>query len=136
MTTIRSQPCTACPYRLDCPSGIWHPDEYAKLRDYDRPTGEQPVAAFACHATPDHLCHGWAVVGSNRGPGYDLLALRFAELVAGAPIEIPDPAVPMFATGTDAADWGEADVDQPGPDAATTITRLVRKYPRLRTTPE
>ena len=127
MTAIRSMPCSACPYRLDVPSGLWDASEYEKLRDYDRPTAYQPPAAFACHATPDHLCNGWAVVHTTRGHEYDLLALRLEGVDA-----IPDAGVPMFDSGNDAADWGQRDIENPSPAAFEAVWKLMRKYPHLR----
>lgn len=124
--TIRSQPCSACPYRLDVPSGVWDASEYDKLRPYDRPTGDQPWAGFACHATPEHFCHGWAVVHMRRGRRYELLALRLLP-----EMEIPDAGVPLFDSGTDAADWGQQDHDNPSTEAIEVINRLIRKYDRL-----
>lgn len=126
MTEIRRTPCPACPYRCDVPSGVWHDEEYAKLRRYDRPTGEQPPAAFSCHATPERLCHGWAVVHSTRGHAFDLLALR---LLGGPPV--PPAVVPLFSSGAQAADHGEQDIARPGPAAVRAIDTL-RRYPRLR----
>lgn len=127
MDTVRSQPCSACPYRQDVPSGVWSAHEYDKLRDYDKPTGEQPFEAFACHATPEHLCHGWAVVHTTRGNEYDLLALR----IHGYP-DIPDAGVPLFASGNEAADHGQADIEQPSEEAIAAVEKLSRKYDRLR----
>lgn len=124
---IRSQPCSACPYRQDVASGVWAHQEYEKLRDYDASTGEQPFAPFACHATPEHYCHGWAVVHTSRGHEFDLLALR----LHGCP-EIPEAGVPLFASGNEAADHGQAEVATPGSAAVETIERLTRKYTRLR----
>ena len=124
--TVRSQPCTACPYRKDVPSGVWAQHEYDKLRDYDLPTGEQPMAVFACHATPEHLCHGWAVCHTTRGNEYDLLALR----LHGYP-DIPEAGVSLFASGNEAADHGQADVDDPSDEAIEAVSRLIRKYERL-----
>jgi Family of unknown function (DUF6283) len=124
---VRSEPCTACPYRRDAPSGLWAADEYAKLRDYDAPTAQQPLAAFRCHATPDHYCHGWAVCHSTRGHAHELIALRLAHVDT-----IPAAAVPLFASGTEAADHGARDVDAPAPHTIETAARLLRKYPRLR----
>ena len=129
---VRRAACPSCPYRLDVPSGVWHPDEYAKLPPYDEPTAEQPLAAFCCHASPDEFCHGWAVVGSSRGAEFDLLALRLATIVAGQRIEVPAPSVPLFASGAEAAAHGLADVLAPGDDADRVRDRLVRAYPRLR----
>ena len=127
MSAIRSMPCTACPYRRDVPSGLWASHEYDKLRGYDKPTGEQPFESFACHATPDHLCHGWAVVHTSRGHEYDLLALR----VFHPGETIPPSGVPLFASGNDAADWGQQDVDGPSVEAVQAIDRLLTKHPRL-----
>lgn len=127
MSTIRSQPCTACPYRLDVPSGVWAPHEYDKLRDYDRPTGDQPFAAFGCHATPEHYCHGWAVVHTSRGHAFDLLALRLLGID-----DVPEAGVPLFDSGNDAADWGQRDANDPSPQAHELMDRLMRKYSRLR----
>jgi hypothetical protein len=127
MTEVRREPCSACPYRRDVASGIWAHEEYEKLRDYDAPTGYQPMGAFACHATPDHFCHGWAVVHTSRGSEHDLLALR----LHGDP-EIPAPAVPLFGSGNEAADHGQADVEAPSPAAVETAAKLLRKHPRLR----
>ena len=127
MSDIRSAPCTACPYRCDVPSGVWAASEYEKLRPYDEPTGEQPFAPFMCHATPEHMCHGWAVVHGNRGHEYDLLALR----MRGNP-PIPESAVPLFASGNEAADHGQAEIETPSTETLETVDRLLRKYERLR----
>ena len=125
---VRSVPCSTCPYRTDVPSGVWAWEEYEKLREYDARTAEQPLAVFACHATPEHLCHGWAVCHTNRGHEYDLLALR----IRGANYDrIPEAAVPLFDSGNDAADHGQANIDDPDEDAIETAERLLRKYERL-----
>lgn len=112
---------------------MWAANEYDKLADYDAPTGLQPTAAFACHATPEHLCHGWAVVHSNRGNDCELLALRIAEVIADALIEIPEPFVPLFASGTEAAEHGKRDIEHPDEEAIAMAARLQDKYERLRT---
>ena len=127
--SVRSQPCSSCPYRQDVPSGVWSFDEYEKLRDYDNETFDQPFAVFACHATPEHLCHGWAVVHTNRGNEYDLIALRIWPPSGG----VPEAAVALFESGNDAADHGQAAIDDPDPAAIATQRRLMKKYPRLRT---
>lgn len=123
---IRAIPCRACPYRRDVASGVWAEEEYEKLRAYDAPTASQPPAAFACHATPEHLCHGWALVHSNRGLEHELLALR----LCGTPT-LPDPVIALFASGAEAADHGQRDAMAPSATARTTIERLIRKHPRL-----
>lgn len=129
MTEIRSQPCSACPYRLDCPSGVWEHSEYEKLRPYDNDTFDQPFAAFACHATPGSLCNGWAVCHSNRGHRHSLVALRLLGIG-----DVPPESVPLFASGNDAADWGQQNIEDPDDDAIEIVARLQRKYPRLRDT--
>jgi hypothetical protein len=128
MSDIRKEPCSACPYRQDVPSGLWAHQEYEKLRLYDAPTPEQPSAPFACHATPEHYCHGWAVVHSSRGNEFALLALRLRGIR-----DVPPAAVPLMFSGNDAANHGEADIDEPSLDAVEAIQKLLRKHPRLET---
>lgn len=45
--TVRTEPCSSCPYRRDVPSGVWHREEYEKLLQYDDSTEILP--AFMCH---------------------------------------------------------------------------------------
>lgn len=130
MTVIRAQACEACPYRRDVPSGVWEAHEYDKLRAYDLPTGDQPMATFYCHASPQAMCHGWAVVHTSRGHEFDLLALR----LWGSP-PIPPPSVPLFNNGNEAADHGQRDANAPLEDATKMMDRLLRKHPRLRGEP-
>lgn len=129
---VRSEPCTACPYKVETPSGVWETHEYTKLRAYDEPTFAQPAEWFACHATPSHACHGWAVVHNTRGGEYELLATRLHG------IEWEDAAanssVELFGSGNEAADHGQADIEDPSDEAIETSRRLVRKYERLRET--
>lgn len=125
MTLVRQTPCPQCPYRRDVPSGVWAHEEYEKLRRYDAETPAQPVEGFSCHATPERYCHGWAVVHTSRGHECDLLALRF-----GGDVEIPEPAVPLFASGNEAANHGQRDIAHPSADALDAMTTL-RRYPRL-----
>lgn len=131
--SIRSQPCSACPYRQDVPSGVWGPHEYEKLAQYDAPTSEQPFVPFACHATPEHLCHGWAVVHANRGNEFYPVALRIQGI---DPDQIPEAAVPMFGSGQEACDHGKRDIDNPSQEAVEVIDRLMGKYDRLKTQDE
>jgi hypothetical protein len=107
---------------------VWASHEYDKLVEYDEPTGNQPLATFACHATPDHHCHGWAVVHTSRGHEYDLLALR----VYPPSTPVPAAGVPLFDSGAEAAAHGQRDVDTPAPEAQAAAQRLLRKHPRLR----
>jgi hypothetical protein len=92
---------------------VWAWDDYEKLRPYDAPTGAQPTAGFSCHATPEHYCHGWAVVHSSRGHEYELLALRINWPADGTPESDVDTLfafnlVPC-APGESAPDAGHGD---------------------------
>lgn len=124
---IRSMPCQFCPYRKDCPSGVWAVEEYDKLEEYDQLTPNQPMGGFACHATPEHYCHGWAIVHTFRGHEFELLSLR----IWASGVEIPKPGVPLFESGHEAAEHGRADLDEPGDDATGAIDRLLTKYERF-----
>lgn len=121
-------PCTFCPYKRDCPSGVWASEEYELLRPYDNETFAQPTKGFSCHASPDHFCHGWAVVHSNRGHEFHLLALRISWPDGG----IPEPGAPLFASGAEAADHGQVAIEAPSEEAVVAIRRLVRKHTRIR----
>lgn len=140
MSGVRGEPCRSCPYRRDVPSGLWAHSEYEKLRDYDAPTAEQPWAVFGCHVSPDHLCHGWVAVHQNRGPApgmteghpYDLLALRVWAIEHG-PVVLRESSVAFFASGNEAADHGQRDIEDPSPEALARAAQLLAKYPRLET---
>lgn len=126
------RPCPSCPYRRDVPSGVWAPEEYAKLPAYDRPTGEQPTGVFLCHQTGRgdraRVCAGWAGCHDTG----NLLALRFAgpagtmtpEAVAATLDYLT--AVPLFRSGAEAARHGLAEIDRPGARAARTMAKVAR----------
>lgn len=127
MSGVRSQPCSSCPYRRDVPSGVWATSEYEKLRPYDNETGDQPFGFFACHATPEHLCHGWVAVHMNRGHEHELLALRLRGYMG----DVPEASDALFDSGNEAADHGQADIEEPSDEALAAVDKLLRKYPRL-----
>ncbi|MEC3919197.1 DUF6283 family protein [Nocardia sp. CDC160] len=127
------RPCDSCPYRRDVPSGVWHAEEYEKLRLYDLDMALQPQKLFQCHQTDAgnemrRMCAGW--VGCH---GPDLLGLRLAllsgrisEAVFEAAAEYRSP-VPLFGSGSEAADHGQAEIDCPGTDAAHVIDKISRR---------
>lgn len=119
---ILKAPCPSCPYRQDVPSGVWHRSEYAKLPAYDASTGEQPLALFMCHSSPESVCNGWAVCHSSRGRDKELLALRLYGIE-----DVPEAKVPLFQSGQEASDHGLKEVLRPGQKAEQTIERLMRK---------
>jgi hypothetical protein len=109
---------------------VWARSTYEILRPFDLPTAEQPMGPFACHATPDHLCHGWVVVSDRRGREnneYASLALRLWPIA-----NIPPERAPLWGSHTEAADHGQRDCDNPSLEAMNMAHRLVDKYDRLR----
>lgn len=116
----RTRPCGSCPYRRDVPSGVWDKSEYRKLRAYDRPTYAQPLAAFMCHTDPDSFCAGWVGCEHARRPGYELLALR----IRGCRDSKPEHGVPLFDSGTEAADHGMKELENPSEEACRLIESL------------
>ena len=122
-------PCGSCPYRQDCPSGVWATTEYDKLNAYDRQTPFQPPGAFYCHQNNGRLCAGW--VGCHDMN--ESLALRFllahdvissVEFVALLDYATP---VPLWASGAEAAAHGRAQIEAPGPKALSTIAKLTHQ---------
>lgn len=123
------RPCVSCPYRRDVPSGVWHPDEYAKLPAYDAATPFQPPGVFMCHQVDGRVCAGWAGCHDGR----ELLALRLAVVLGtltpdevGETIDYVSP-VPLFGSGAEAAEHGMAEVDAPDEPAVAVMERITRK---------
>lgn len=132
MTTIKPpapRPCASCPYRVDVPSGVWHEDEYAKLPPYDEPTPFQPSGVFLCHQVNGRACAGWAGCHDMTHN----LAIRLAESTGDMTPEDADELrdyttdVPLFATGREAADHGMREIENPTPDAARTLHKIIRR---------
>lgn len=124
---VAKAPCKSCPYRRDVPSGVWAAQEYAKLPGYDGDMLDQlaagATALFLCHQQDGNLCAGWLHTHGENG----LLALR----MHGGEVkpEIWDYAspVPCFASGSEAAEHGLADINAPGKNAKLIVERLSRK---------
>lgn len=123
------RPCETCPYRLDCPSGVWDPAEYHKLPAYDLPTAGQPSQVFLCHEHGNRACAGWAGCHDTA----NLLSLRLA-LVTGAmtPAQYAQSVlyvspVPLFASGRLAAEHGLREVETPSAVARRVAARLVTR---------
>lgn len=137
MATIAApapRPCASCPYRRDVPSGIWAPEEYAKLYPYDRDTPHQPAVLFLCHqherdSDRARVCAGWA--GCHDGS--HLLALRAAAAdgrmtpeAVDATIDYQSP-VPLFGSGAEAAAHGMARITEPDHRAVTAMDKIARR---------
>lgn len=125
LLTVAKRPCGSCPYRKDVPSGVWDPHEYEKLVEYDLQTPFQPVARFDCHQRDGNLCAGWVACHGMEGPTA-LLSLRLldfqgrlAEGVYGYKTDVP-----VFASGSEAAEHGMADIAEPGDKANKLINKL------------
>ncbi|KOT61591.1 MULTISPECIES: DUF6283 family protein [Streptomyces] len=127
------RPCESCPYRKDVASGVWAHHEYEKLRRYDAPTTDQPTKLFQCHqddcdSMNRRLCAGW--VGCHDS--IHLLALRIGILDGSiddstyqAALEYVSPA-PLFASGNEAADHGQAGLAEPSEDAKRLAVKITR----------
>lgn len=121
---VHRNPCQSCPYRKDVPSGVWHPDEYVKLLEYDKDTAEQPLAVFMCHSgDAEHtLCRGWLECHGDQ-----LLSLRLA-LIRGQftfdAIGVCD--VEIFDTALEAAEHGMAEINNPSEKAHETISKVLQ----------
>ncbi len=130
----RDTPCGSCPYRKDCPSGVWDQSEYEKLTDYDKMTALQPVPVFMCHSNRDDstLCRGWLDVHDKKHS----LALRIAittNQIGEEILTLPKSDVPTFESGTAAANHGLADIDHPSPEALAFVAKLeshIQRSPR------
>ena len=124
------RPCTSCPYRQDVPSGVWEASEYDKLRAYDHETWAQPTKVFLCHqndrgAEQSRVCSGWAGCHDTD----HLLALRLAQVppeVAQQVIDYQSP-VPLFASGSEAADHGQREIDDPSEEAVEVAKNVARR---------
>lgn len=118
-------PCVTCPYRRDVPSGLWSPEEYAKLPAYDGDTGEQimkgATGVFLCHSQPGKLCSGWVGCHDMRHNA----AVRFDQ-VAETTFTYQSP-VPLFTSGAEVAAHGMKDIAAPGREAGRAIKRLTVK---------
>ena len=133
---VERSPCTSCPYRKDVPSGVWHFDEYEKLREYDNVeihadgSVQGALMPFLCHHTFDMpmetVCRGWLTVHQES------VAVRLAVLKGAVTVEEVYAEVPekLYATGNEAADFGQKKIEQPSRKARTVISRLLRNKKR------
>lgn len=131
---VHHKPCSGCPYRTDCPSGVWAEEEYLKLAEYDKETGDQPVSIFLCHDgdRESTVCRGWLDTHDKN----HLLALRFAMMngmVTPEILDLPPSGVPMFSSGTEAMLHGLEELEDPSPEAIEMMDKLQKRHPELKT---
>lgn len=122
-----ARPCGSCPYRRDVPSGVWNLDEYAKLPQYDRPTGEQPIGVFLCHRQDGRACAGW--VGTHDMENCLAVRIGAATGTLAEPEALMDyeTDVPLFDSGLEAARHGVERINSPGPAARRLIEKLQKE---------
>jgi len=120
-----ARPCGSCPYRRDVPSGVWSPEEYAKLPQYDGETWEQHPAVFMCHQRDGCLCSGWLTTHDRR----HLLALRFNTPPIDPSVWSHAHDIPCFESGAEAAAHGMRDVGHPGPEARALMQKIEKVLP-------
>jgi hypothetical protein len=118
-------PCMSCPYRKDVPSGIWDETEYDLLPRFDGDIVEQIEAGatylFYCHQQDGKLCAGWVGCHST-----DAIAIRAnAHRLDPAVFDYESP-VPLFESGKAARDHGMRDIEHPGVEAVTAISKVTR----------
>jgi hypothetical protein len=125
-------PCGSCPYRADVPSGVWHPDEYLKLPEYDKETGEQPTGVFLCHQQDGRACAGWVASHDMN----ECMALRLASGLGAIAEEDIDAffdyetTTPLWPCAEDAAIHGMKDVRNPSEEAQKAIRKLTERQRR------
>jgi hypothetical protein len=120
----RKTPCSSCPYRKNVPSGLWEEEEYDKLIKYDQPTWGQPTGLFLCHQQDGTLCAGWV---AHNDPA-ELLAIRLGLIAGTVDPSVIDytTSVPLFPSGTAAAEHGMQQIDAPDDRAMKAIDKLIR----------
>lgn len=122
-------PCGSCPYRQDVPPAVWDESEYAKLPPYDLETGDQPMGVFMCHQQDGHICAGWAGCHDMDNN----LAMRVAVPLGGMSLAERDKTVdyvspvPLWSSGTEAAEHGLTELDNPTDKAMKIIRKMERK---------
>jgi hypothetical protein len=124
--TVRPRPCATCPYRRDVPSGVWEAEEYEKLRGYDGQIIEQAAAGargvFMCHQGDGKLCAGWCGCHDM----YNTLAARTHAGSLDDSVWTYESPVPLFASGSEAADHGEAEIEEPGAKARDAMEKITK----------
>ena len=121
---VNPRPCESCPYRQDCPSGVWDASEYEKLRKFDT---SFETGIFLCHQSTakgsNLLCRGWLSV--HR----DSIAVRLGVIRGRIDPKEPyrDPQVALYSNGNEAADAGIKRIANPGKKSRQMIQKLVAK---------
>lgn len=127
---VMTVPCKTCPYRRDVPSGVWDVSEYEKLPDYDGSIMDQLAAGatglFMCHQKDGNLCAGWLATHGTD----ELLAMRLHGGEVKNEVWGYQSPIPVFASGHEACEHGEAGIEKPDAKAKRAISRLLGKHDR------
>jgi hypothetical protein len=122
-------PCGSCPYRVDVPSGVWHPSEYVKLPQFDQPTALQPIGLFLCHQVDGRICAGWAGchdMAESLGVRIALLDGRLTPDQADA-LYTYTTTTELHPSGRAAADHGMAETGNPSPAARRAASKILTR---------
>lgn len=125
---VPDRACNTCPYLKSTPSGVWAPEEYAKLAEYDEKPGETPVlSTFCCHQQTatgvPTICRGWLSV--HRESVAVRVACARGELGITQVPQEPEPE--YYASGTEACEAGMADIEEPSVEARKKVASLERR---------
>lgn len=127
MMRPRKNPCPSCPFRKECPSGLWAAEEYDKLPAYDAPTWDQPPTVFMCHTGPDEACAGWvATFDMAQMLGLRIRVSIFGDVDIDAFLDYATD-VAVFSSGAEAAEHGKREIEFPSERAAGAIEKIVRQ---------
>lgn len=124
------EPCPYCPFRCDAPSGIWDPDEYAKLAARDVETAYQPQELFLCHLYGKGERRRYCAGAAGCYDGDHLVALRIAVITGEITPEVAHrirtyvSPVPLFSSGAEAAIHGLAEIANTSPEARAAVDKL------------
>lgn len=122
---VAPRACSTCPYKRSTPSGIWHPDEYAKLAEYDADPG--PLSTFHCHQEQvtgrPTACRGWLTVHRD-GVAVRLSIARGLVTVEQRDADSLDD---LYATGSDAFRAGMRDIARPSRAAIAAQSKLLER---------
>lgn len=126
---VPKKACSTCPYRRDTPLGVWSPEEYEKLRVFDKEPWEDlgSIKTFHCHqenvTRVQTVCRGWLDVHQ------DGVCVRIAVMNGSlASCDVPTEHDPLYyESGNAAADAGLAGVLNPPDEAQKAMDLLLRK---------
>lgn len=124
-----TRPCGSCPYRRDVPSGLWEASEYEKLPKFDDMNDPDSYTLFGCHQQNDCACAGWVAVHDMENSIGLRLGISMGQVEGDDWQTFVDYTtdVPLFDSGTEAAEHGMREIDNPSPEGSRAIDKLRAK---------